>query len=477
MAVSTMPSSVKTSRVITPSVPNTTLLDSPTFSKKLSSTNATPPLPPPSRGATPSNPRRKRSKKRSKSGSRKATRWQLGEDVAEILSGQFFRRIEVDELLTPDRLKALGAERECQLQLTQSRSSSDTIRTVSTDGSETSVEPFHLQDLPSRIGAAGVGGPETLPDVVAAPQQREFAVKDKTSCANISTIKDDCKADNMTASGGLRAPSPPAKNPARFLSKQSAPVLITIPEVVITMPDVAASSTDTCQRHVGRTFALVDEGDFLFFQSTNYTLNHAAFRHGPIRFPKSEVVKGMKIDPDDTLDWTAFQMAILGGAGDLFSDPVDISQRSEAEEVEDIAEWFESFGFQNHGRLISKSSPTPRSARYRAATVGSCPKAIDHDLPIPVGTEHPNGFWNEGEVDASKFLSDGCSIRRWTMGGTHPRRHNRGSVESLPPSPMMDLVMVRGCDGEPEMVPMGYNLGHDLGDFLQWETENVYAFH
>ncbi|EGU72727.1 hypothetical protein FOXB_16764, partial [Fusarium oxysporum f. sp. conglutinans Fo5176] len=46
------------------------------------------------------------------------------------------------------------------------------------------------------------------------------------------------------------------------------------------------------------------------------------------------------------------------------------------------------------------------------------------------------------------------------------------SDESLPPSPMMPLMV---DDESPlsDRVPMGYNLGHDLGDFLKWQEENI----
>ncbi|CCF43652.1 hypothetical protein CH063_13293 [Colletotrichum higginsianum] len=172
-------------------------------------------------------------------------------------------------------------------------------------------------------------------------------------------------------------------------------------------------------------------------------------------------------------------MAILGGAGDLFSDTTDFSQLSEAEEIDGLAAWFDGFGFDSHGILATGDKPKHLPENY-PATPPNPPlrpyvrAPADSDLPIPVGAEHPTGFWNEGTVNASKFLTTGCGIRRWTMEG-HPKRYNRESVESLPPSPMMDLVMMKGSDGKPEVVPMGYNLGHDLGDFLKWEAENVYA--
>ncbi|KAM0335453.1 hypothetical protein ACHAQA_000499 [Verticillium albo-atrum] len=171
-------------------------------------------------------------------------------------------------------------------------------------------------------------------------------------------------------------------------------------------------------RHRGRTFAPIHDEDFVFFKSTPCTLTMPTFRHGRIRFPKSEVVKGRKIAVDDTLDWTAFQMAILGGAGDFFSDPSDFAPRTEADEIDELTNWFDDFGFEHHGLLIAAGPPwegspsTVTGGSY--SPTSSTMTDTDADLPIPVAPEFPTGFWNEGHVDASKFLQDQghCNIRR-----------------------------------------------------------------
>jgi hypothetical protein len=38
---------------------------------------------------------------------------------------------------------------------------------------------------------------------------------------------------------------------------------------------------------------------------------------------------------------------------------------------------------------------------------------------------------------------------------------------------MMDLVVSHDVEGNEYMVPMGFNLSHDLGDFLTWHAEHV----
>ncbi|TEA12043.1 hypothetical protein C8034_v006825 [Colletotrichum sidae] len=450
----------------------------------LHASNVTAPLPPPicsSSAPSTSRPRRTKSKKvkRTKSRSKKSARWQLGEsleDVADKLSGPFFRRIEVNELLSPDHFQALKAGREAQ---SNARKSSDTVRTVETDGSETPVEPFHLQDLPSRIGASGVGSVVAPAGMVSPSSTLDSAVRQGASVkgntpsrTSSEAVDTEAKPDDSDGASETNTPLPPAENPLRLTPRPQVPPLPTIPELVVTIPE-----PPTTPKHAIRVFAPLDEDDFVFFQSTNYTFNHSTFQQGPIRFPKSDVVKGMKIDPDDTLDWTAFQMAIQGGAGDLFSDPSDFSQRSEAEEIADLVEWFEDFGFEHHGLLVSETA-AKRSKRTRKSSKGDSPKSSISsgiNLPIPVEYEKPSGFWDDAALNSSQFLTTACGIRRWTVERQgHPKRHNRESIDSLPPSPMMDLVMMKGVDGETEMVPMGYNLGHDLGDFLRWEAEHVY---
>jgi hypothetical protein len=53
------------------------------------------------------------------------------------------------------------------------------------------------------------------------------------------------------------------------------------------------------------------------------------------------------------------------------------------------------------------------------------------------------------------------------------RRPSVDSIQSLPQSPMMDMVVSHDVEGNEYMVPMGFNLSHDLGDFLTWHAEHV----
>ncbi|CRK15392.1 hypothetical protein BN1708_011458 [Verticillium longisporum] len=446
----------------------------------------------PARRASVSKPKRTKSKKSKTArkpalSSERTPRWAFGESVTDMFKAPFFRKIEANEMLAPDRLQVARLSRDYQLR--QTRSS----ETLFTEDSETPVEPFHLQDLPSRIGAAGVqtsvapSGAVSQPIPSEMPVRRDFSVARRTSrtCAKM-----DAKAENQMMFKTLTFPHPPAKNTHRHSSRtaqQSRP-LSTIPELLVTVPTPEKGdkmpAADVRVFHRGRTFAPVHDEDFVFFTSTPCTLTVPGFRHGRIRFPKAEVVKGRKIAADDTLDWTAFQMAILGGAGDFFSDPSDFAPRTEADEIDELTDWFADFGFENHGLLISSRRHSEKTLSMTTAetispTASTFTDSTDADLPIPVAPEYPTGFWNAGHVDASKFLQDQghCNIRRWTMDGPQKRykKDSQGSIDSLRQSPELDVVYLGGAYGEGDAVPMGFNLVHDLGEFLRWEAENSYA--
>ncbi|KAH6672637.1 hypothetical protein F5X68DRAFT_158335 [Plectosphaerella plurivora] len=399
--------------------------------------------------------------------SARVSRWALGENVTDILKGNFLRKIEADEMLTPERLEVVRASKEYQLRQNASR---ETLSTADTDDdSETPVDAFHLQDLPARIGSSGVDtGIQTLP-TPDRPIRCDFSLPKKKITR--STEQDTTQEE-------LAAPTLPPKNSARPVLKSTY-----VSQPLPTIPEVFAPKTPTPKQEPSAWYSPIVDDEAIYFQSTPYTMNMQTFRHGRIFLPKPDVPRCMSID--DTLDWTAFQMAILGGAGDFISGSSDFTHRDE-DGLDDLSAWFDEFGFEHAGSLVSAGTTpmgSPRSMHPRGesgeySSASSSTTDPDVDLPIPVAHEFPHGFWNEGSVDASRFAPGNgkCKIKRWTLEGP-PKRpgNNRDSSGSLPQSPMMDLVFV-GEGDEADLVPMGYNLGHDLGDFLRWENQAMFSY-
>lgn len=462
----------------------------------------------PTRTGSISKPKREgpqKSRRRPRPAIREIPKWT--NNAKELFNIRLFGRIEADEMLPLTRLEEIRLSRSSLL---HPKRSTETLRTIETDGSETPIEPFHLQDLPSRIGAAGVS--LSVPSPIEEDRTPRSSGIDSegagTDCPSEARDNEENKGTTSSAKTEMISnkdtiacrdisfPAPPARNPLR-LARGQHPPLPAIPEVMVTSPEnpLLSPSSDpaTSKNEV-----------FMFLPCNPYTLTVPTFRHGPIRLAKADLAityssSNLAVAAlDETLDWTAFQMAILGGAGDFFGEATDYSRRSDGDvdEVDDLCDWFESFGFENHGLLIGErvtpsSSPggaKRRSRNSRASAASAKRTDAGEGLPIPVEHEHPHGFWNQGQFDASRFYNArGFGIRRWAMEG-HPKRYEkslnldagggqgrRASVHSLPQSPMMDLVVNKDSDGKGFIVPMGFNLGHDLGDFLKWEAEHVCA--
>lgn len=422
----------------------------------------------------------------------KAPRWTLSPHVTEILTGQRFKRIEADEMLTSEQLEALKQQREkarLEEEASAPRQSSDSSQTQGSDMIKTPDEPFHYQDLPLRIVAAGVKttitpvepAPPSLPDGYDVIHQ-DFSISNDAYDKQLDSVAQDLQEESGNTSVLIASPTPPPKNPARFNTVTQNPHghLSTIPEVMVTTPGETQLQPSTHRPSLDNgNFRAEETDEFVYLKSTPFTLTWPEFRHGPITFPKSEVGTAVKTI-DDTLDWTAFQMAILGGAGELSP---DMTAEEDAKQAEDISAWFDSFGFETHGRLVSGDSPPPSPRNSSQSEFSSStPSTVDAevDLPIPVLAEYPSGFWNistaRRSIETLRFYNS-HGIRRRTAE-TRPRRYTTHHEESLPPSPMMPLFTGNACmngDGTKENVPMGYNLGHDLGDFLRWEAEHVHG--
>ena len=391
-------------------------------------------------------------------------RWTFTENVTDLFTGHLFRRVEVDETITPEQIEAFRrrrqVEEEEERQLEEGeRLAEETKMSASNNGDETPLEPFYLDDLATRIEAmlaSPAPSPEPEePDGFYEPVRNDFSMPRKAATA-------------PAALDSTPIPIPP-KNPARQRRAQMPP----IPELRVTVADEKPAPA----RVARGPFEAYEDDDFVFLRSTPCTLTMPRFQHGPIRIKKSDLEP--VFEPDNTLDWTAFQMAILG-AGDFFCEDPRSESFAEDEERAEVCDWFAGFGFETHGRLLTtrdengvdtelaEPEPSPSSAEFSpVSSPSSC--YSDEDLPIPLEAEYASAFRYGG----SPALEE-CGIKRWSAQG-RPKRYRRPSVDSLPQSPMMPIAGDEIVWGKQEVVPMGYNLGHDLGDFLRWEAENVYA--
>ncbi|TLS22768.1 uncharacterized protein PpBr36_05646 [Pyricularia pennisetigena] len=493
---------------------------------------------------------RQKQQRQPKKTSKVAAKWTLGENV-----GRLFHRIEVDEMVTSEQVKEWRQKnpRVEDDQPADDAVSVDSLRIFDLDLCETPVEPFHLDDLPTRIGAAGVRTwmPPSLNahdsfDVGLDVIHEDFLLangpqRPQTQPPRPKPLPSAVVEENEMTFQDVSFPTPPPKTPRRASSpRRQLPPLPTIPESATVSPvDVQPKPFNFKQmrkRSVRRgpemkQTKVADE--YIYLPATPFTATMPTYLHGPIRLSKADVRLRSPMQPfvDETLDWTAFQMAILGAPGDFMGDSDDGEDEKQAN---DLVNWYEDFNLGHGGKMlvskeeedeymvraevkpVAKKSRTSRAARHApslvlpqqvdialtvplppspttandvppASALGSPQATVQPEMiqirrvPIPLIVERPSGGgWNARfEFGLGRWVSDEakeeCEQQEEPLQGEIKERipSLSSSVGSMPQSPMLDLVVSRAVTGEDYVVPMGYNLGHDLGDFLKWEAENV----
>ncbi|KAI1497081.1 hypothetical protein F5X99DRAFT_43057 [Biscogniauxia marginata] len=473
-----------------------------TRTREIGPTSANYSLQSPTRNSSTPRVKRKRSKKTQsmkpyrKPGAAKlvakgGSRWTLTENVSELLTGKIFHKIEADEMLTPSQLEAYKLRRMSQLQAQmQAQNSAENLEN---DTIETPTEPFHLQDLPSRIGSSGVGSStETAAEDRPSTSSSEEAIRREWENDGFPPIEADSVPQQKIRKNNT-FPATAPKTLQRQSPRRQKTALSIIPETATPVRDDKVffsdnKRDDTKDSTKDSTKNNTEDLDYIYLQSPPCTLTVPGFRHGPIRLDKSDLMPDVKLGADDGLDWTAFQMAILGGAGDWFTDSDDTIRRREAEEAADIVGWWDSWSFHGTGALVTQemvaaAAPSPTSTISGGDLSDVSYGEIESDNPYSAHHQ-----WQHQRGEAGRFELGGRGVgageaapppfRKWTPDSEEKQvvQVDRESFISLPQSPMLDLKIIGGPDGDDmDVVPMGYNLGHDLGDFLKWEAEHAYA--
>ncbi|GAB1310036.1 hypothetical protein MFIFM68171_00246 [Madurella fahalii] len=564
----------------------------------------------PAQARLPSNTRPKRAKskksrRRPRAPPRQSSLLQLTESAKDLFNSRILHRIEADEMLPESTLREIRMSRAArwtrspELGVTHVDNKSTANTPIEPRSLDESVETAEEDVVTPRASIANHGadisrddcktptaepqeqgnrnGQEQVPTQLQAEQGPSISLHQPDSPTTKSYHEEEEEegalpimmiVENEPSTQGKLAesPMPPIKAPLhRRLPSRQLPPLPTIPEIVATGPQEAALSPTSIPQPPG-TPCKINTDDYVFLDSTPFTLTVPAFRHGQIRLAKADLpIDKLAAAVDDTLDWTAFQMAILGGAGDFFSEPTDYSRPSDAEldELDEMVSWFGSFGFQGAGNLVGPPEQTPRtpiqpwtpvlprtpalSPPSAVSTPSSSPQTvitgnrspgfrrIDPPAPSPSlneyldyqsksdrGTRRPEQLLAVSDSIAGRFFPQQLSPpppftpkhRRSVSSGTFgfhqqqqqqqqppppppppyssassssslesrkhvglaidsTRRPSVDSLQSLPQSPMMDLVVSHDVEGNEYMVPMGFNLSHDLGDFLNWHAEHV----
>ncbi|KAH6664060.1 hypothetical protein B0J14DRAFT_552286 [Halenospora varia] len=405
------------------------------------------------------------------------SRWALTDvttNMVDVFSGKIFRT-EVDEMLTPSRMLRLKQELRIE---NERRASIESFKSEATDGS-TPTEPFHLEGLVSRIEMLGKKSPYPIP-VLAPPA----LPKPKGS------VPFEDKPETAMQIDDLQFPSPPqqlsaSRQQQRNRSNSRVPQLPTIPEVSplsISLNPIQKSLLPSNSKSKRKPKSSLSPPtpthfhpqNFIDLSSTPFTLTSPLFRHGPIRLDREcfyALNRARKSDSsltnedegegeEETFDWTAFQMAILGTMDDEFDEDEDEVEWDEKVR-EDLFTFWSDLRFNNEdlGRMTKKKDLN-----------------LDNEVTkIDIGLDDPriNLTHENLRSDNWRFNDQGQDYETMMQGLRISEQVVEAPVQyrySMPPSPLVDLgvLRVRGMrNGDVDVViPMGFNLGHDLGGFL-----------
>jgi hypothetical protein len=426
----------------------------------------------------------------SSSSKKRQTFTDMAHGIAGIFAGKIFNRIETARN-SPSRMGSTGAD----LHLSSEPGFGD-----STEGSRTPTEPFHLEDLTSRLSAASV-----------FPVARSAIVSRSSTPTSLTLDREVHELSDMSVERSTPTHSPifslpiqtlPSPTPLRdkCVVSSQAPVIAgqRLCQCATSHLTPKLPLKSLCQCPVDRgTWVARDLEGGLILESAPYPLIGCDFRHHSIRlsrhpnFNQNTNLKTRKSEAAP-LDWTAFQMAISGGIGDYLmgSDSItaDSSLLEELDrEADDILEWWSELGINAGGMIYHEQGVESKGNQKigiindnidkgRELELSSIELLAELDATVPSHSDiatRDKLTKRKGKADSLRLDLKANETKLASNGG-HPKTDSDGfeNDKSLPPSPMEELSP-DALIGQGVMVPMGFNLDHDLKDYLKWETECV----
>lgn len=347
-------------------------------------------------------------------------------------------------------------------------------------GRSTPQDPFHLDELYPRSGLANVSNAADLVSPteekedndatpVAAPVTAPIAAPIARKPVNTITAvlepevrpTTPAKEEDGSTTPASTPPQPPSKNPARFAGRLNMTQLPTIPENIFS-PNSAKPGT------------------FAKAAATTGLQKVGPHRSGTVRpAVNMHMIPRKKIGQAPDVNWADFQFAIMCGAGDLVSGMAEDEARDFAD---DMADWFDTFGFDSHGELVPDvletlaCIPLMNVSSAGESDASSILSVEDVDFPIPVSTlfeDHiagalaRRGSTSEDEADTANSGAPGLVSEKLTVTRhlssrfqTQGRARSVSPVESIEP---------------PQTSPMSCNMNNDLEQFLEWNPSGMYS--
>ncbi|EPE30723.1 hypothetical protein GLAREA_03690 [Glarea lozoyensis ATCC 20868] len=458
---------------------------------------------------------------RARSSERRLSKWTLTEFTTSIADafklkglGKKYRGIEGEKTLTPERIKEI---RQAAVSKDTARNSADSTRSNSSARSDTPTDPFHLEELASRLDA-------NLERRTSESRQQKLYSDIQSLIDELEVVRGPDEATptedhELLLPLTTEAPLLPAHLRTNIHKESNSMnmVLPTIGELspfnfsTTRFPYGTPSQSPTVATGSGAASKFINKKTPLpqndqkntYLPSTLYTRLSPQFLQGPIQISNSSI-KARRLEKsysplhtmweqEEPVDWNAFQMATLGN-----SLPANESKSEEDEDTkEDLCEWWEALAVGPPGKLVKGQDKDKPEAKSSASSgILEVDEIARGDMDKDA-KQRAEAYFRELQ-ELSSTMAKSASPLRGQSRQRKPRpfdlgHHNRRELDStsttainspetpgsLPPSPMFDLAAAgetsKSGKVEEARVPMGFNLGHDLGDYLNWEARHVPA--
>ncbi|TWU76350.1 hypothetical protein ED733_006198 [Metarhizium rileyi] len=393
--------------------------------------------------------------------STKPSKWTVPSGVvAQFLTSTRFRRVQADEMLTPEKIEEMRVKRAIQNQqpspITGRNSSDSSDSTLSQQTTALSVKSSD-----SSSGSAAEK-PSVLP-LDDAVVHADFSLPGPSTTKTPSP-RARSNSDTIVLTSDICSLSPPPKNPQRYAFTNIKARLPTIPEVVADRPEETAGRPST-----DHSLRSQDSDDFVYPPATPLSAANSSFKHGHIACQVAGSQVNLDEEMDDTIDSSAYQIAIQGLPGNDLQATMAYED-DENDLADDMTAWFSTFGFETHGELIPGGACSPWSLSSNSV-ISTSPSSINEDPEalVPVSLEDNYPF-----AKPIRFFRSHAPPKRWTPEEASFKRNTLRNAQyqsyRLRTAPLVVGDGGRDCISERvvESADLSLSMKQDITALLKW---------
>ena len=288
-------------------------------------------------------------------------RWaEVTNNFVEAISEKMFRT-DVDEILSPSKLEKLKHEIRAK--------GTSMILEKSIEKAEASPKELFNPESLSGCGSIPTNSADPASPLIPDYDSLPPPIPPKSAARAARNLLGSSKVEKKLLDENVCSPSlPPKDMNCQSYASRTTPTITNKHQYINANP-AHRKAINSTRPSLPKKSTLSE----LVLPSTPYSLTSPLFRHGPIVIVRSRF-KQEDISGDESLNWTAFQIAIAGTTTvDELCEFEKVARYSDETELDEIANWWEDFGLGLGELVHEKQEPSKKS---EAMMMGTCSQQI-----------------------------------------------------------------------------------------------------